>query len=161
VRNGGCCLFDRPKTGIRAIECPCLARPSRGLSRTSDLEQMRGRGVGGSAPRAKQQRPGVRSRGQLRYDPVDARRSLVGGVGYGLAFEGLIDQLVGVSVHLAGNPGKSPSLEAPTERSSAPRRSAPRPYPAGSPTTTSTDDTALSATGRPALGSPSSEQRLE
>lgn len=47
----------------------------------------------------------------FRYDLVDPRRSLVGGVGYGLAFEGLIDELVGVSVHLAGNPGKSPSLE--------------------------------------------------
>ena len=40
-----------------------------------------------------------------------SRLSLVGGVGYGLAFEGLIDKLVSVSVHLTGNPGKLPSLE--------------------------------------------------
>jgi hypothetical protein len=37
--------------------------------------------------------------------------SLVGGVGYGLAFEGLIDKLVSVLVHLTGDPGKLPRLE--------------------------------------------------
>ena len=43
----------------------------------------------------------------------------------------------------------------PTAPSTAPRPSAPRPYPAGSPTTTSPDDMAPSATSRPQLGSPS------
>jgi hypothetical protein len=32
-------------------------------------------------------------------------------VGYGFAFEGLIDKLVGASIHFAGNPGKLPCLE--------------------------------------------------
>ena len=32
-------------------------------------------------------------------------------MGYGLAFEGLIDKLVSVFVHLAGDPGKLPCLE--------------------------------------------------
>ena len=43
----------------------------------------------------------------------------------------------------------------PTERSTATQPSAPRPCPAGSPTTTSPDDMAPSATSRPQLGSPS------
>jgi hypothetical protein len=32
-------------------------------------------------------------------------------VDYWIAFEGLIDKLVGLPVHLAGDPGKLPSLE--------------------------------------------------
>ena len=43
---------------------------------------------------------------------VDARHfDFVRGVGYGLAFEGLIDKLVSVSVHLAGTPGKLHALK--------------------------------------------------
>src|SRR4051812_17212618 len=58
---------------------------------------------------------GIRLAAPIRAKRERARRcstsSLVGGVRYGLAFEGLIDKLVSVLVHLAGDPGKLPCLE--------------------------------------------------
>src|SRR4051812_12881579 len=58
---------------------------------------------------------GIRLAAPIRAKRERARRcstfSLVGGVRYGLAFEGLIDKLVSVLVQLAGDPGKLPCLE--------------------------------------------------
>src|SRR3954453_7128867 len=56
-------------------------------------------------------RPTVASRAKRQRARRCSTFLSVGGMGYGLAFEGLIDKLVGLFVHLAGDPGKLPSLE--------------------------------------------------